>query len=78
MAEVMGEGTSVPHHPQKIALILAANMVDLIPNATLTSVTWVTAGALAGWAVRRETVDAGSAAASPRHTGPAPLRVILS
>jgi deoxyribodipyrimidine photolyase-related protein len=24
MAEVMGEGTSVPHHPQKIALILAA------------------------------------------------------
>jgi len=24
LAEVMGEGTSVPHHPQKIALILAA------------------------------------------------------
>lgn len=24
MAEVMGEGTSVPHHPQKIALIVAA------------------------------------------------------
>ena len=24
MAEVIGEGTSVPHHPQKIALILAA------------------------------------------------------
>jgi len=24
MAEVLGEGTSVPHHPQKIALILAA------------------------------------------------------
>lgn len=24
MAEVMGEGTSVPHHPQKIAMILAA------------------------------------------------------
>jgi deoxyribodipyrimidine photolyase-related protein len=24
MAEAMGEGTSVPHHPQKIALILAA------------------------------------------------------
>jgi deoxyribodipyrimidine photolyase-related protein len=24
MAEVMGEGTAVPHHPQKIALILAA------------------------------------------------------
>ena len=24
MAEVMGEGTSVPHHPQKIALILSA------------------------------------------------------
>ena len=24
MAEVMGEGTSVPHHPQKIVLILAA------------------------------------------------------
>ena len=24
LAEVMGEGTSVPHHPQKIALILTA------------------------------------------------------
>ena len=24
MAEVMGEGTSAPHHPQKIALMLSA------------------------------------------------------
>lgn len=31
-----------------LALVLAANLVDLIPNATLTPVTWLVAGALAG------------------------------
>lgn len=31
-----------------IALMLTANLVDLIPNATLTPVTWLLAGALAG------------------------------
>lgn len=31
-----------------IALVLSANLLDLIPNATLTPVTWLLAGALAG------------------------------
>ena len=31
-----------------IAMALTANMIDLIPNATLTPVTWILAGALAG------------------------------
>lgn len=31
-----------------LALALTANMIDLIPNATLTPVTWLLAGALAG------------------------------
>lgn len=35
-----------------LAVILAANLIDLIPNATLTPLTWVAAGALTGLAVR--------------------------
>lgn len=31
-----------------VALVLAANLVDLLPNATLTPVTWLLAGAVAG------------------------------
>lgn len=31
-----------------LALVLAVNLVDLIPNATLTPITWLIAGALAG------------------------------
>jgi hypothetical protein len=40
------------YHPAPVtvalSLVLAANMLDLIPNATLTPVTWLLAGALAG------------------------------
>jgi hypothetical protein len=31
-----------------LSLVLAASLIDLIPNATLTSLTWLVAGALAG------------------------------
>jgi hypothetical protein len=31
-----------------LCMVLAANMIDMIPNATLTPVTWLIAGALAG------------------------------
>lgn len=31
-----------------LALVLAVNLIDLIPNATLTPITWLIAGALAG------------------------------
>lgn len=60
-----------------LALILAANLVDLLPNATLTSLSWVCAGSLAGWAVRRQ--EAAGPASTPAATGrAAPLRVVLS
>ena len=36
-----------------IAVVLAANLVDLIPNATQTTLTWLWAGALAGRLERR-------------------------
>ncbi|SCY53738.1 hypothetical protein [Paracoccus tibetensis] len=53
-----------------MTLIVAANLVDLIPNATLTPVTWLAAGALAGLAARGVTVDA----AAPQPAGrPAPM-----
>lgn len=40
-----------------LAVVLAANLIDLIPNATLSPVLWMVAGALSGYAIRR-TVDA--------------------
>lgn len=36
-----------------LAILTVAALIDLIPNATLTPVTWLVAGALAGYAVRR-------------------------
>ena len=33
-----------------LALLLAINMIDLLPNATLTPLTWLLAGALVGYA----------------------------
>ena len=35
-----------------LALVLCANLVDLIPNATLTPLTWLVAGAIAGYCQR--------------------------
>ncbi|MBM3605525.1 MAG: hypothetical protein FJX25_12475 [Alphaproteobacteria bacterium] len=35
-----------------LCLIMVASLIDLIPNATLTSLTWLSAGALAGLAAR--------------------------
>ncbi|WP_134726295.1 hypothetical protein [Paracoccus luteus] len=61
-----------------LALIVAANMVDLIPNSTLTSLTWISAGVLAGWAARRQAEGGPAAAAATPHARPAPMRVILS
>ena len=33
-----------------MALMLGINMIDLIPNATLTPLTWLLAGAILGYA----------------------------
>jgi hypothetical protein len=43
---------AVPVHAATAAVILAINMVDLLPNATLTPLTWLFAGALLGLAER--------------------------
>jgi hypothetical protein len=40
------------------AFILAINLVDLIPNGTLTPLTWLFAGALLGWAEQPRTAEA--------------------
>lgn len=45
-------GTQVDRWTAALALIMAANLIDLIPNATLTPLTWLGAGALAGLAAR--------------------------
>lgn len=36
-----------------LTMVLAANLFDLLPNATLTPVTWIVNGALAGFCMRR-------------------------
>lgn len=53
-----------------LSLALIANMIDLIPNATLTPVTWLMAGALAG---RLELGRIGETAGSPMPAG-SPVR----
>lgn len=51
-------GTDAGAEVGAVALILGANMIDLIPNATLTPVTWMLAAALAGWAGAAKPVTA--------------------
>lgn len=51
-----------------LCLVLAANMIDLIPNATLTPITWLIAGALAG----RARYDL-AAASDPQGAAESPL-----
>ena len=47
-----------------IAVLTAASLIDLIPNATLTPVTWIVAGAMAGQAIRTGSPQAGSSPAT--------------
>ncbi len=62
-------GARLPTLAGPLALLLAINMVDLLPNATLTPLTWLLAGALMGVAER----------ARARYRPPAPtqLRSVL-
>ncbi len=50
-----------------LALLLAVNLVDLIPNATLTTITWLISGALLGHAelLRKQRKAQGTQAHSP-------------
>ncbi len=57
-----------------MALILAINMIDLIPNATLTPLTWLMAGAILGYA---EGFSRQSQSAAIRPVSPAGLRTVL-
>lgn len=45
-------GAQLPRAAGVLALMLAINLIDLIPNATLTPITWMIAGALLGTAER--------------------------
>lgn len=62
-----------------LALLLGANMVDLIPNATLTPLTWLIAGALLGHAemLRRRRVKQKDTSKSRSKTAPSGMRPIL-
>ncbi|TXH93883.1 MAG: hypothetical protein E6Q73_16690 [Pseudorhodobacter sp.] len=62
-----------------VALILGANMMDLLPNATHIPFTWLLAGALLGEAERLAAIRADAAVMARReglHTGK-PLRTVI-
>jgi hypothetical protein len=62
-----------------LALMLAANMVDMLPNATLIPFTWALAGALLGYAEALARARRGARAAAWRkglHAGP-PARTVI-
>ena len=70
-----------------LALILAVNMLDMLPNATLIPLTWLIAGALTGYVedMRRATTSARVARLRRAHesvvlgteTAPCPRRTLL-
>ncbi len=47
-----GDPAAIPPLAGPLLLMLAINVVDLIPNATVTSLTWLIAGAMLGYAER--------------------------
>jgi hypothetical protein len=62
-------GTTIPPWVGGAVMILAVNVIDMIPNATLTPMTWLFAGALLGYSEEIQTVK--------RRLGLAPLRTVL-
>ena len=63
-----GQAAALPPWVGGVAIILAVNAVDMVPNATLTPMTWLFAGALLGYAEQLETA---------RRRVKAPLRTVL-
>jgi hypothetical protein len=55
----------VPVHVATLAVILAINMLDLLPNATLTPLTWLFAGGLLGYAERLRAAERQSLVSEP-------------
>lgn len=73
----------IPFETAGLAVILSGNLIDMIPNSSLTPITWLTVGALTGalGAVRRSStvararrVNALSAAMNPALAGAVPRR----
>lgn len=53
-----GRKRSIPLVTSGLALVMAANLIDLIPNSALTPVTWLIGGSLAGYVTnKRRAVD---------------------
>jgi hypothetical protein len=79
---MLGRATFGRHGPTlaapsgTLALLLACNIVDMLPNATLVPFTWLMAGALLGYAEALATGPAATAA-EPVDREPAPPRTIL-
>ena len=72
--------TDVSPYAGPLALLLAINMIDLLPNATLIPFTWLLAGALLGYAelLRKAPVaDRREASAPSGPSAPSPARTIL-
>ncbi len=62
----------VPAAAVPLAVIQAANLIDLIPNATLTPITWLVTGALLATAERRAAGIADGIAGAVGASAPAP------
>jgi hypothetical protein len=67
-----GPSQPPPRAMAALALILAVNLVDLLPNATETPLTWLVAGALLGWAERQRQPSSHAAAEAARPAAPWP------
>lgn len=52
-----------------LIMVLAANLVDLLPNAGLVNYVWLMAGAIAGYVLWREPRESGALAAQPGSEG---------
>lgn len=62
-----GKKQPIPLVTSGLGLVLAGNLIDLIPNATLTPLTWLMAGALAGYVSKGQEIKA----ATPGESQPA-------
>ena len=76
---LMRQGVVIARPTAALALILAVNMVDLLPNATHIPFTWLMAGALLGEAERLATLRQGIARATVRalQHGGRPKRTVI-
>ena len=60
-----GRHVEIPLVTAALALLLGINMIELLPNATITPLTWLIAGALLGYAAREDIRVTDTAAPEP-------------